>query len=89
MRSASASCKTEVLRRAWCRVTLLVVLFLRKTSRWLASGREPVQHKTEKSMAGHERHSRKIGDVPGTRNDAARVGVAFQLLHHLGNLVVF
>ncbi len=38
-------------------------------------------------MAWHQRHLRQIGDVPGTDDDAARIGVAAQLAHDLGDLV--
>ena len=38
-------------------------------------------------MAGHERHLVEFGHVPGADDDAAAVGVAFERVHHLLDLV--
>ena len=43
--------------------------------------------KLKKGMAGHERHFVQLGHVPAAHDQAARIGVGFDLLQHLRNLV--
>ena len=38
-------------------------------------------------MTGHQRHFGQIGHIPGAHDDAARIGVGFELLHGLRDLV--
>src|SRR5690349_21408999 len=39
--------------------------------------------KLEHSMAGHQCHFRKVGNIPGANNDPAAVGVCFDLPDHI------
>ena len=41
----------------------------------------------EERVAGHELHLVELAHVPGAHDDAARIRIGAQLLHHLGDLV--
>ncbi len=52
--------------------------------------REPaaIDVELEQAMAGRELHALDLGDVPGRDDEAARVGVAADLVDHPGDLII-
>ena len=64
--------------------TLVELTMELATSSWLRGGCDV---ELEKGMTGFERHLVKIGHIPGTDDDAARVRVLLEQLYRLGYLV--